>query len=321
MSQMDVIVPVYNVEPYLRRCVDSILGQTFRDFTLYLIDDGSTDGGGGICDEYAGTDGRVRVIHQENRGLSAARNRGLEDSSSGYVTFIDSDDYVEERYLERLWRMAEEADMVLNGMVVAEEGGGEIPASPAEEPDRWAASRGDAFRYMLGGERPLLFAWGKLYRRDLFQEIRFPAGELFEDVKIMHLLVERASRIVCTSYAGYFYVQRRGSITNRTAGREYLTLLENDEALWTFIRSHYPDLEYLVKRKYFKSCFYLIERMGRNPELREDCGRLRRTVLQNWRYLLFDKTSFPLLRAGTLCLLFGTRFYRAVWRLYARAAK
>ena len=176
MSQMDVIVPVYNVEPYLRRCVDSILGQTFRDFTLYLIDDGSTDGGGGICDEYAGTDGRVRVIHQENRGLSAARNRGLEDSSSGYVTFIDSDDYVEERYLERLWRMAEEADMVLSGMVVAEEGGGEIPASPAEEPDRWAASREDAFRYMLGGERPLLFAWGKLYRRDLFQEIRFPAG-------------------------------------------------------------------------------------------------------------------------------------------------
>ena len=323
MSKIDVIVPVYNVEPYLRRCVDSVLGQTLSDFTLFLIDDGSTDGSGGICGEYAGKDGRVRVIHQENRGLSAARNRGLEAGGGAYVAFIDSDDYVEERYLERLWRIAEEreADMVLSGMMVAAEDEKGAPAAPAEEPAHWAVSKEEAFRYMLGGERPLLFAWGKLYRRDLFQEIRFPAGELFEDVKIMHLLVERASRIVCTSYAGYFYVQRRGSITNRTAGREYLTLLENDEALWTFIRSHYPDLEYLVKRKYFKSCFYLIERMGGNPELREDCGRLRRTVLQNWRYLLFDKTSFPLLRAGTLCLLFGTRFYRAVWRLYARAAK
>ncbi len=318
MSKIDVIVPVYNVEPDLRRCVDSILGQTLPDFTLYLIDDGSADGSGGICGEYAGKDGRVRVIHQENRGPSAARNRGLEASSSGYVTFIDSDDYVEERYLERLWRIAgeREADMVLSGMTVAEEGKS-VPAAPVEEPAHWAVSREEAFRYMLGGERPLLFACGKLYRRELFQEIRFPEGELYEELKIMHRLVERASRIACTAYAGYVYVQRQGSITHRAAGREHLVLLENNEALWAFMKGRYPDLEGLAKRMYFKGCFFLVQRMGGDPELQEECRRLRGILLKHWRYLLFDRTSLPLFRAGFLCLLFGVRFYRAAWRLYA----
>ncbi len=321
MSKIDVIVPVHNMEPWLRRCVDSLLGQTFRDFTLFLIDDGSTDGSGRICGEYAAKDGRVRVLRQENRGLSAARNRGLEAAGSEYISFVDSDDHVEERYLERLWRIAEarDADLVLSGMTVVMEGK-EGPPPPEEEPDHRAVSREEAWRYMLGGKRPLLFAWGKLYRRELFQGIRFPEGEIYEELKIIHSLVERASRIACTPYAGYYYMQRPGSITHRAADRKHLVLLENDKALWSFVKDRYPDLESLAKRKYFKSCFYLIERMGGDPELREECGRLRRVILRNWRYLLFDGTSPPLHRAGTLCLLLGVRFYRAAWRLYAGAA-
>ena len=107
MPKVSIIVPVYNVEPYLRQCLDSILAQTFTDWECILVDDGSKDGSGAICDEYAEKDSRFRVVHQENKGSSAARNEGLSLSKGIYLSFIDSDDWVENNYLERLLEIAE----------------------------------------------------------------------------------------------------------------------------------------------------------------------------------------------------------------------
>ena len=123
MSKISIIVPVYNVELYLGRCVDSILKQTFEDFEVILIDDGSTDSSGGICDEYAEEDVRIQVLHKENSGVADSRNKGLEMVKSEYITFIDADDYVDNYYLEILYglMMKYEGDLVVSYHVVLQE--------------------------------------------------------------------------------------------------------------------------------------------------------------------------------------------------------
>lgn len=211
MPSVSVIVPVYKVEPYLRRCVDSILAQTYTDFELILVDDGSPDNCGVICDEYAAKDKRVHVIHQENQGLATARNHGLKwifsNSNSEYVTFIDSDDWVHAKYLELLYKGIEafDAGMSQCGFVkVFEER--ESPAvgeqmlcvTPDEQYIRWFST----------------YAWGKLYHKDLFREIWYPDGEIFEDVLIWHKILFSFSRISIVDATLYFYFQRDG-ITKR----------------------------------------------------------------------------------------------------------
>ena len=113
MPQISVIVPVYNVEPYLRQCVDSILNQTFTDFELLLVDDGSTDRSGAICDEYASLDARVKVFHTTNRGVSAARNLGIDKASAEWITFVDSDDWVEKSYLANFEKYSKDNYLIL----------------------------------------------------------------------------------------------------------------------------------------------------------------------------------------------------------------
>lgn len=323
MANIGVIVPVYNVSQYLRRCIESILDQTYQDFELILIDDGSTDESGVICDEYMQRSKKVITIHQANCGLSGARNRGIEINENEYITFIDADDYIEKQYLETLYKIRSEhnADLVISGMRIVREGKKEARQDRETSVESRAVgivNREEAYRYMLGRKQALLFAWGKLYHKKLFQKVRYPEGEIFEDVKVICELVERAERIVCTSYAGYSYVQRKDSITHGNVSYKHMVLLENESLFWSFIKEHYPDIEVLAKKKYFKSCFYLIERMASDPRFGKECRQLRRIILNNWHYLLLDRNVSWMERGGTVCLMFGVPCFRVVWNLYAR---
>lgn len=323
MANIGVIVPVYNVEAYLRRCIESILDQTYQDYELILIDDGSSDQSGVICDEYAGKSDKIRIIHQKNKGLSAARNRGIEENRNEYITFIDSDDYIEKRYLETMWKALSEqdADLVISGMIIVREGKKVTRQGKAVsivKSTTGVVTREEAYQYMLDRKQALLFACGKLYHKKLFQEIRYPEGEIFEDVKVICRLIERAERIVYTSYAGYFYVQRKDSITHGIVSQEYMILLENENYFWSFIRKHYPNIEALAKRKYFKSCFYLIERMASGSQFEKECRQLRKIILKNWKYLLFNRYVSWMERGGIICLMFGVPCFRMAWNIYAR---
>lgn len=321
MTDISVIVPVYNAELYLRTCVECIRSQTFRNFELILIDDGSVDRSAAICNEYVEKDSRVKVIHQNNQGPSAARNRGMKESEGKYITFVDADDCIEKCYLENLWRITEDygADLVISGMFLVEDG--QKPGSrnnlsvPAGEMTR-RVSRQEAYRCMLGGKRALLFAWGKLYCRRLLRDISYPEGEVYEDVKVICKIIEKADNIVCTPYTGYFYIQRPDSITHSSMSQEHKVLLRNEIEFWNFIKIHYPELEYLAKEKYFRSCFFLLEKMSEKMQYGKECRKLRKSILKNWRYLLFNKTVSRTVRGGTLCLLFGIPCYRTVWKLY-----
>ena len=204
MAKISVVVPIYNVEKYLNRCVDSILNQTFTDFELILVDDGSPDNCGKICDEYAEKDNRVRVIHKPNGGLSDARNAGIEwalkNSDSEWITFIDSDDWVHPDYLEFLLRAAVENNTSVSICgFVRTENKSDFPKYSFESKvysneDFWIEKNVNA-----------VVAWGKLYKKKDFTEIRYPVGKVHEDEFTTHKILFKYYNIAFVNEELYYY--------------------------------------------------------------------------------------------------------------------
>jgi len=237
MPQISIIVPVYKVEPYIHRCVDSILNQTFTDFELILVDDGSPDNCGVICDEYATKDSRIHVIHQENGGLSAARNSGIDwvfqNSDSEYFSFIDSDDWVHPRYIELLYtgickynaNISQCLFLETDGNTASESVGEEIVSMPPDEE-------------YLNCYNP--HAWGKLYKRKCFEGLRYPDGKLFEDVAIWYKLLFCEEKIVIVKSQLYYYLIREGSIVNSNWTPAHLDQVYAWEEQLVFLRT-YPN--------------------------------------------------------------------------------
>ena len=215
-----IIVPVYKVEKYLRRCLDSIAAQTYTNFEAILVDDGSPDCCGEICDEYASNDTRFRVIHQKNKGLSAARNTGIEACLGDYIMFVDSDDYIESNICEVLLQNAiqNKAQLVVCGfrLVYEENKSGDLICPP----DILVSGK-EAAIWCLGPKRGvhLVVVWNKLYKRNLFENktcrVRFPEGLIYEDEFVSYKLFYLAERVAMIKQPLYNYRQRSGSITHQ----------------------------------------------------------------------------------------------------------
>ena len=214
MPQISVIVPVYKVELFLRRCVDSVLAQSFQNFELILVDDGSPDRSGVICDKYASMDGRIRVIHQKNGGLSAARNAGMEwvfaNSNSEWITFVDSDDWVHPEYLKclyegalRLGAQIASCDYLKTACEITYGTINSLPMMILPEAD-----------YCREG-KITAYAWGRLYSRSLWDGIRFPLNRLWEDVSTIYKVLFLADRVCFVNEKLYYYYQNPYGIVNR----------------------------------------------------------------------------------------------------------
>ena len=210
--KISVIVPVYKVEPYLHKCLDSIIGQTYQNLQLILIDDGSPDNCGVICDEYAAKDSRIEVIHQENGGVSAARNAGLKLATGDYIGWVDSDDWIEHDMYEYLLENALKygADIaVCSRLECFKErklfkGWQQVDILDKEQ----------ALEKLLQSDEMNNLLWDKLWRSDLFAGITFPEGRTFEDIAVMHRLFAKAQRVVCLPEAKYNYRQWLGGIVS-----------------------------------------------------------------------------------------------------------
>lgn len=209
MSELiSVIVPIYNVERYLEKCIDSILTQTWRELEIILCDDGSTDSCGAICDRYAVRDDRIRVIHKPNGGLSDARNAGIEAASGNWYVFIDSDDFITPDTIERMYHAALSTGSqiaVCNMVRIYDDGGTEGFYNPVTEQTLLTGQ--DRFETL---KQPS--ACNKIFRADLFDGVRFPKGKFYEDTFVYHILAHRSKNIVLTGHDGYFYLSRRESI-------------------------------------------------------------------------------------------------------------
>lgn len=211
--EISIIVPVYNVEDFLSACIDSILSQSFPDFELILVDDGSPDNCGAICDEYAQKDTRIRVIHQQNGGISAARNAGLDVAMGKYIAFVDSDDVVDRSYIGYMYTsiQAYDADMCIVRYSDFQEHISSI--NPGIDITVVLSGRDACLHRYSGDKRIHPTAWGKLYRCELFDHLRFPVGKIHEDQYVVSIALYLSKRIAVSEQVLYYYRLRKDSIT------------------------------------------------------------------------------------------------------------
>lgn len=225
-SQISVIVPVYNVEKYIRRCIDSIIAQLFTDYELILIDDGSPDRSGYICDEYAKKDDRITVLHKKNGGLSDARNVGIDwtfdISNSEWITFIDSDDWIHPRYLGALYNAIKVTDCEISICGYEETEG----VTPEVDETKLKAETIDTEAFFCEHNVNAVIACGKLYKKELFKEIRYPVGKLHEDEFTTYKLLFQYPQLSVVSSPLYFYYCNPNSITQSSWSPEKLAALE-----------------------------------------------------------------------------------------------
>jgi len=212
---ISVIIPIYNVEPYLQKCVESVLAQTYANLEIILVDDGSPDNCGKICDEYAEKDKRIVVVHKENGGLSDARNAGLGIMKGEYVAFVDSDDWVLPKYIEDMYENLKKynADISLSGTVYVYENN-KKDMILAIDKNEGLYTQKEAVENLFYQRGIYPSACSKLYKRELFKAIRYPKGKLNEDSAITYKLFCLCDKISYTNASNYCYLQRIGSIEN-----------------------------------------------------------------------------------------------------------
>ncbi len=281
MPKISVIVPVYKVEDYLDRCVKSILAQTFADFELILVDDGSPDNCPAMCDEWAKKDNRIIVIHQENGGLSAARNAGIDwafaNSDSEWLSFVDSDDWVHPCFLEYLYRAVCDSGCLISICDVDTISTDSTEFLTLE----YSTATFDSMEFYLNDKGLLnTVACNKLYHKSIFKDIRYPVGKIREDEFVTYKLLYKTKSVIFISSALYLYFQRNDSIMNNPSPKNttdcILALLERIE----FWRKHN---ETIVFESTVSSCFSLCYVSLTNPN---------RNVLGNKQAEKFTKRCF-----------------------------
>lgn len=236
---VSLIVPVYKVEPYLRRCLDSIVGQTYKNLEIILVDDGSPDGCPAICDEYAAKDPRVVVIHKENGGLSDARNAGLEIAKGEYISFVDSDDWVADVYIEALWTALEsqKAELAVCNYHVTESSY-TLKISDCDYKPSEVLDPIQAVKKLWSKDRvAFVTAWGKLVKASLFNGVRFPKGFLYEDEYTVHKLLYSARQTVFLNVPLYCYFRRPDGIMGE-AERSRNRILHAELCRYEFFKEH-----------------------------------------------------------------------------------
>lgn len=214
MSLVSIIVPVYNVENYLNECIESIVNQSYENIEILLINDGSTDLSGKMCEEWAKRDNRINVFHQKNKGLSAARNLGIEKSKGEYLIFIDSDDYVDKKIVEQLlyFITCENVDIVMCGFNYIDDVGNLLDSSIKTIKNE-SLNYIDIYRkFLLETGWHYDVVWNKIYKRQIFNDLQFEIGCTHEDIYIMHKIYFK-SKIYSIKDTLYFYRKREKSIT------------------------------------------------------------------------------------------------------------
>ena len=282
MPKVTVSVPVYNVEKYLEKCTDSILSQTERDIELLLIDDGSTDGSGALCDRIAESDPRVRVVHQENRGLGGARNTGIEHARGEWIIFPDSDDWLEPETVERALKAAEKAgaEMSLFAFRSVGENGGTISEHFEPLPEGEALDPHERRDLLLIAPS----AWSKLYKTNLFRRtgVRYPPRVWYEDIRTTTKLLPSCNKVVYTNYVGYNYLQRQGSIMNNMSLERNREIIDAFDDILSWYREqglfeeYKQELEYLTLFHLYMTASVRVARADpKHPLLGEFARRVR----------------------------------------------
>ena len=304
---ISIIVPIYNVEKYLRRCIDSIINQTYKNLEVILIDDGSPDNCGKICDEYAQSDPRIKVIHKANGGLSDARNTGIDAACGQYIFFLDSDDWIDCKCIEKLNNLIKtrDADIAMcDFLPVFSEKIEQINT----DYDIYEYTNLEALSEYIGKNYvQMVISWGKLFNKNLFADVRFPKGKYHEDEFTTHQLIYKSKKIVFTTEKLYFYLKRSDSITgsgyNLKKELDFLEAYEKRAKFFRLIGLH--DISAQTYKRLFRYYISNVNRAAKNEKkvfirkcrmLNKDLKRIKFNfkfiVLYKLFYLVPNITSY-----------------------------
>lgn len=290
---ISVIVPVYKVEKYLTKCIDSIINQTYKNLQIILVDDGSPDNCGKICDSYAKKDKRIRVIHKKNGGLSDARNAGIESAKGEYLAFIDSDDYIAPDMLEKLHKALTDADADMS--ICSFKYIWEDASMTDEELNNSSPIKNEVLygRDILcnkmndKGGWYWVVAWNKLYRKELFNDVCYPNNKIHEDEFVIHKILFKCDKVVCIEDMLYYYFQRQSSIMNEKYSIKRLDAVEALLDRVEFMIEH--QCYNGVFKCYMKAKLYLClgyENLDtKNPETRKRLKKLKRKFVSLYKII------------------------------------
>lgn len=297
---ISIIIPVYKVEEYLYYCVDSVLAQTYKNLEIILVDDGSPDNCGKICDEYAEKDNRIVVIHKENGGLSDARNAGLDIAKGDYIGFVDSDDYIAPNMYEVLMQgiLNNNADISICGYYNVYDTA--VPNYSRRETKVLPASNG--LKEIIYSQKYGIMAWTKLYKADIFKQVRYPKGHVCEDVYVIADIFKYVKKAAFNSTPLYYYVHRAESISTATFKQETKDWIYSYEHMAETINEYFPELKKIAKIRLLWGRMFVLDKSVHTNETMLN-KQIQKYIRKNIRYI-FDPffTSNRRLMAFASCI-------------------
>lgn len=298
---VSIILPIYKVENYIDKCVNSVINQTYRNIEIILVDDGSPDNCPRICDEYKKVDNRIKVIHKENGGLSDARNAGMDVATGKYIAFIDPDDYVSKDYIEILYEniTKNDADISICSFIKVNDGENDKQIEINKNIVH-TFSRMQAFENLYNKEYALntIVAWNKLYKRELWNDLLYPKGKIHEDEFVICNLIQKSNKIVYTDKVLYYYVQHKSSITGNGYNEKTFDKFEAFEKRANFFK----EISYI---QLYEKCLYELCLANRMVYISTDNKVLKNKLNSQFKIVSkqYIKEKFSMKRKAKILIL------------------
>lgn len=323
--EVSLIIPVYNVTPYLKRCLDSVVAQTFDNFETILVNDGSTDDSLAIINEYQDKIS-FRLINQTNAGLSAARNHGIKEAKGKYIVLMDSDDYVYPDYIEYLYHLIKQFKTKIASCAHESISAGSTP-TVISNPKEYVLIDKEYFKKLGDKELPYqmgVSAWGRIYEKSLFDDIQYPEGKSFEDSATTYKLLIAAGDTAIGEKNEYLYYRNSNSIVQQSFNSKRFEFLDAEKKMHDDILKKYPELKESMNRRYQYALMNTLAHIVISPnadEFTKEQKEIKKQIMTGyWRRLKDPKNSKKDL-FGLITLAMGLPVYRLSFKLYKKLQK
>ena len=314
---ISIIIPVYNVEEYLDRCLESVISQTYENIEIILVDDGSSDNCGNKCEDWAKKDCRIIVFHKLNGGLSDARNFGIERASGEFISFIDSDDWVTNEYIENLYSaiVKDGSDLAMSWYIKLSKNSFDNN-STRKLINYKTLSIEECLKNLLYQNKTDTCAWGKLYSRKLFSILQYPVGKLYEDIPVTYAAILNSEKIARIENRDYFYFQRETSIQNMDFNMGKLDAIEHIKTMTDDIQTKYPFLKKACECRNFSvlnNILFQINDINENEEL---ISKIWNEIKKYRKDVLFDYKARNKARAAAFLSYGGYSFLSKMYKRF-----
>lgn len=314
-----IVIPIYNVESYLKKCIDSVLQQTYRNLEIILVNDGSTDGCPEICDEYKKVDKRIIVIHKKNGGLSDARNAGIQNSHGKYILFVDSDDFIKKECVEILYKNIKEYNKDISIGQIEQFSIYEEVKEKNIKQIIWQYNKIEAMEQLLYNTRYTSSTAGKLFLTDLFKEIRFPFGKKYEDLATVYKIIYASNGVVVTNKEVYnYFIARTESIMHEKFSETRMDALYFTEEILWFIKKAIPKIEIAAVTRLLIEARDIFVEIPNNGVYEQQENYVY-NYIKKYRTKVVFNPKLPIKRKiAILPVLFGKKMIRFAWKLKLR---